>query len=129
MGIGAAEGNARVELVTSSDAGVTVLAVTGSVKLGESATQFGATLKRLLAETDSGVVVDFARLENLDSTGIGELVAAVQRFARAGRRLALLRPPQRLEALLKLTRLEAIFPIFVDRQEALAYVGPHAGDS
>jgi anti-sigma B factor antagonist len=128
MSIGAAEGNGRVELNTSCDEGVTVLAVIGSVKLGESATQFGATLKRLLAETTGGVVVDFARLENLDSTGIGELVAAVQRFARAGRRLALLRPPQRLEALLKLTRLETIFPIFVDRQEALTYVGLQAGD-
>ncbi len=128
MSIGAAEGNGRVELNTSYDEGVTVLAVIGSVKLGESATRFGATLKRLLAETTGGVVVDFARLENLDSTGIGELVAAVQRFARAGRRLALLRPPQRLEALLKLTRLETIFPIFVDRQEALTYVGPQAGD-
>jgi anti-anti-sigma factor len=111
-----------VEVVTASDAGVTVLSVRGSVVMGDSATQFGATLERILTQTTGGVVVDFEHLENLDSTGIGELVAAVQRFTRIGRRLALLRPPQRVQALLKLTRLDTIVPTFADRREALSFV-------
>jgi hypothetical protein len=65
------------------------------------------------------VVIDYAKLV---PTGIGELVGYLQRFTRANRRVALFRPHHRLEALLKLTRLETIFPIFWEREDALRFV-------
>jgi anti-sigma B factor antagonist len=102
--------------------GVAIVEVEGTIKLGESAELFVKELQSVLDETKSGVVIDFARIDYVDSTGIGELVGYLQRFTRANRRVALFRPHHRLEALLKLTRLETIFPIFWEREDALKFV-------
>ncbi len=106
----------------SEEGGTTIVDVEGTIKLGESAQQFAAELQDVFDRTAGGVVIDFARIDYVDSTGIGELVGYLQRFSRANRKVALFRPHQRLEALLKLTRLETIFPIFWERDEALRFV-------
>jgi anti-sigma B factor antagonist len=102
--------------------GVTIVEVEGTIKLGESAEMFARELQSVFESTAGGVVIDFARIDYVDSTGIGELVGYLQRFTRANRRVALFRPHHRLEALLKLTRLETIFPIYWEREDALRYV-------
>ena len=56
----------------------------------------------------------------MDSTGLGELVGYLQRFTEQGRRLALLQPHQRILNLLKLTKLDEVFPIYEDRASAVA---------
>ncbi|HPW55839.1 MAG: STAS domain-containing protein [Thermoanaerobaculaceae bacterium] len=104
------------------EAGVTVLEVEGTVRLGESAQQFASELGNIFESTRGGVVIDFAHIDYLDSTGIGELVGYLQKFTRANRRVALFRPHHRMESLLKLTRLDTIFPVFWDRDEAVSFV-------
>lgn len=111
-----------MELKKYTEQNVTVLELAGNVKLGESAKQLAAELERTFQETSGGVLLDVARIDYVDSTGIGELVGYLQKFTQAGRRIALLRPHQRLEALLKLTQLDRIFPIFWEREKALAFV-------
>jgi anti-anti-sigma factor len=106
----------------TEEQGATVLEVEGTVRLGESAQQFAATLESIFANSTGGVVIDFARIDYLDSTGIGELVGYLQKFTRANRRVALFRPHHRLEALLNLTRLDGVFPIFWELPAALAFV-------
>ena len=106
----------------SEENGVTIVEVEGTIKLGESAEMFARELQSVFEGTAGGVVIDFARIDYVDSTGIGELVGYLQRFTRANRRVALFRPHHRLEALLKLTRLETIFPIYWEREDALRYV-------
>lgn len=103
--------------------GVTVLTVAGQVTLGESARELAAELQNVLDETTGGVVIDLANIDYVDSTGIGELVGYLQKFTQFGRRLVLLRPHQRIEALLKLTRLDSVFPIFRERLEAVTHAG------
>jgi len=111
-----------MELNRYTEGNITVLEVAGNVKLGESAKQLAAEMERIFQETAGGLLLDVARIDYVDSTGIGELVGYLQKFSQAGRRIALLRPHQRLEALLKLTQLDKIFPIFWERDQALAYV-------
>ncbi|HVN76133.1 MAG TPA: STAS domain-containing protein [Thermoanaerobaculaceae bacterium] len=106
----------------TDEGGVTVVEIEGTIKLGESAQLFARELQDVFERTTGGVVIDFARIDYVDSTGIGELVGYLQRFTRANRRVALFRPHHRLEALLKLTRLETIFPIYWEREDALRYV-------
>ncbi len=110
-----------MRLTRSEEDGITVVEIIGTVTLGESAREFAVALQQVFDETESGVVIDLAAIDYVDSTGIGELVGHLQRFTEAGRRLALLRPQQRIEALLKLTRLERIFPIFHDRDRAKSF--------
>ncbi len=99
--------------------GVTVVTIHGVVKLGDSAKELAALLEELLSAGTDAVLLDMEDIDYLDSTGLGELVGYLQRFADAGRRLALLNPHTRVVNLLKLTRLDEVFTIFSDRGDAL----------
>jgi anti-anti-sigma factor len=109
-----------MEIDRSDSDGVTVVEVRGVINFGESARQFSSYLQGLLDAGVPAVLVDMSGIDNVDSTGLGELVGYLQRFEKEGRRLALLRPHRRILSLLKLTRLDEIFPVYEDRVEAIA---------
>ena len=109
-----------MDINRSDEQGVTVVEVRGVINFGESARQFSAYLDELLKSGVPAVLVDMSGIDNVDSTGLGELVGYLQRFENEGRRLALLRPHRRILSLLRLTRLDEIFSIYEDRNEAIA---------
>jgi len=109
-----------MEIDSSESDGVTVIAVRGVINFGESARQFSSFLQGLLDSGAPAVLVDMSGIDNVDSTGLGELVGYLQRFEKEGRRLALLRPHRRILSLLRLTRLDEIFPVYEDREAAIA---------
>ena len=100
---------------------VTVLRIQGIVKFGESSVQFSTYLDKVLQETTGPVLLDFEKIDLLDSSGLGELVGYVQRFQLRHRKIAIVRPRERVETLLRLTRLDNVLPIFPDEAAALAY--------
>jgi len=99
---------------------VVIVQVGGVIKLGSSAKSFAAYLEGLLDEDVPAVLLDLETIDSVDSTGLGELVGYLQRFAERGKRLALLRPPRKIHNLLHLTRLSEVFPIFESRAQALS---------
>ena len=109
--------------------GLTILHVEGVIKLGESAEFLAATLKRILYEESSHVILDLARINYLDSTGLGELVGYLDRFKNAGRKLILVQPSERIEKLLAVMRLDTQFTIYPDLEEALAAEGEAQGSA
>jgi len=113
-----------MEIERLEENGVTVVAVRGVINFGESASQFSSYLSELLAAEIPAVLVDMSGINHVDSTGLGELVGYLQRFEKEGRRLALFRPHRRILSLLRLTRLDEIFSIFENRQEAIAALQP-----
>ena len=101
----------------------TLLAVEGVIKLGESAEFFARTLERVLAEDGRNVLVDMSKINYMDSTGIGELVGFLGRFAEAKRKLVLISPAERVRRLLEVAQLDDLFPTFDSLDAALA-AGP-----
>jgi anti-sigma B factor antagonist len=90
--------------------GITVVTVNGVIKLGESARQFSSYLQGILDEDGGPLLVDMNGIDYVDSTGIGELVGYLQRFADEGRSVRpACGPTQRVRNLLKLTRLDEVF--------------------
>ncbi|MDQ1680387.1 MAG: hypothetical protein QOI42_1246 [Frankiaceae bacterium] len=68
----------------------------------------------LHAAIDSGLgdlVVDLARLETLDASGLGVLVGAHRRAIRAGRSISLRNVPPHVMRLLWVTRLQRVLHI------------------
>ena len=100
----------------------TVLKLQGVVKLGESATQFSEFLEKVLNEDEGPVLLDFERIDTLDSTGLGELIGYLQRFEERQRKMAIVKPKDRIVALLRLTRLDTLIRIFPDEASALDYL-------
>ena len=103
--------------------GFTLLEVEGVIKLGESAKFFADTLERSLAEDTGHVLVDFSRINYIDSTGIGELVGYLGRFRNAKRELILVQPSERIRKLLEVAHLSELFPIYDSVEAAVAAEG------
>ncbi len=102
------------------EGGITLLNVEGVIKLGESAQFFAQTLDRTLADDKSHVIIDFSRINYIDSTGIGELVGYLGRFRSFQRELVLVNPSERIRKLLHVARLDTLFPTYDSVDAALA---------
>ena len=102
---------------------LTVLHIEGVIKLGESARFFADTLKRVLAEEGGHVLIDLAKINYIDSTGIGELVGYLGRFQEAKRKLILVEPSDQIRKLLAVARIEGLFAIYSSLDEALSAEG------
>jgi len=109
-----------MEIERVDEGSVTVVAVRGVIKLGESASTFQRFLGEVLDRGTNPVVVDLEGIDSVDSTGLGELVGYLQRFEEQGRRLAFVNPARRLRKLFELTQLDKIVPIYPDRDQAIA---------
>ena len=97
-----------------------VLSVEGLIKLGESAEFFSSTLAHVLEEETGNVMIDFSKIDYIDSTGIGELVGYLKKFTSQNRNLILINPSERIDRLLKLARLDLLFRIYDTQEAALA---------
>ncbi len=98
----------------------TLLVVEGVIKLGESAAFFSKTLERVLEEDGRHVLVDMAKINQMDSTGIGELVGYLGKFTEARRKLILIAPSERVRRLLRVVQLDTLFPTYDGLEAALA---------
>jgi len=98
----------------------TLLVVEGVIKLGESAGFFAKALERVLEEDGRNVLVDMAKINQMDSTGIGELVGYLGRFSEARRKLILVAPSERVRRLLRVVQLDTLFPTYDTLEAALA---------
>jgi anti-sigma B factor antagonist len=66
------------------------------------------------------VIVDCARVTFIDSSGLGALVSLSKRLREVGGDLRLCALTADLWSLFELTRLDAIFPQFASRDDAMA---------
>jgi len=99
--------------------GYIVLHVEGVIKLGESAEFFAQTLERALEQEEGHVLVDFSKINYIDSTGIGELVGYLGQFGDRRRKLILINPTDRIRKLLEVARLAELFPIYDTVEQAV----------
>jgi anti-anti-sigma factor len=66
------------------------------------------------------VIIDFTKIDYIDSTGIGELVGYLGKFSNQNRKLILVNPSERIQKLLKLAKLDAVFKIYETEEAAIA---------
>jgi len=104
---------------------VTVLELDGHLSL-EANAQFRT---RVTAAIDAGarkLVVNMARVEYMDSCGLGELIACYTTLKKVSGRLTLLHLNQRLQHLLAITKLYTVFETFDSESAAVSSFTPRA---
>jgi anti-sigma B factor antagonist len=122
LGVGRGGGVDGLGLVTDTLAGVPLLEVTGEVDL-HTAPRLQAALEPLLAAAGPhrpDLVVDLSAVTFLDSTGLGELVAAHKVLVSRGARLHLISGNDRVGRLLAITGLDGVLDVHPDREVVLA---------
>jgi len=103
-----------------------VLSVTGEVDL-YTAPQLQAALENAVDAAGPGradVVVDLGGVGFLDSTGLGEIVAAHKALAAKDARLHLVVAHDRVRRLLRLTGLDGVLDVHPDLPAALGSLPP-----
>jgi anti-sigma B factor antagonist len=105
---------------------VIVIDVDGSLTLGDAADALRDKVRSLLQQGEKRLIVNLARVSYMDSSGLGELVAAFATASRQGGALKLVNLTKRLHDLLVITKLSNVFECFDDEATAVGSFGAAA---
>jgi anti-sigma B factor antagonist len=109
-----------MELVLEEDGSVTIVTLSGDLVIGDAEAAFKKTVSRLLEESKVQIVVDCSGLRYVDSSGLGSLVRALTTSQHEGGGTKLFGVPPTLRKLLGLTKLDSVFEMFEQRDEAIS---------
>jgi anti-sigma B factor antagonist len=108
-----------VKLTTHQTGEVIVVVVSGKLTMGEGASTLRTKIRELVASGSRRIVLNMADVSYMDSSGMGELIAAHTTVTTAGGEIKLLHLAKRVHDLLKLTKLYTVFEAFEDEASAV----------
>ena len=96
---------------------VMVVDLTG--ELSRRGPSLNNAMKELLELGRYNVVLNFSGIAYIDSSGLGEIIALWTSIANRGGQLILLRPTPQVHAQLQMTKLDTVFTITQNEEEAV----------
>jgi anti-sigma B factor antagonist len=111
---------AELELNERQAGDVTILDMSGSVRMGEGAVSLRNSIRGLSDEGKKKILLNLAGVKNIDSSGIGELIANYTTISRDGGQLKLLNLTDKIRDLLVITKLLTVFDSYENEAEALS---------
>lgn len=98
---------------------VTILDLTGAVRMGEGAISLRNSIRGLADQGKKKILLNLSGVKNIDSSGIGELIANYTTISRDGGQLKLLNLTDKIRDLLVITKLLTVFDAYESEAEAL----------
>ena len=99
---------------------VTIVDLSGQIKLGEGTSVLRDTVKDLLGKGHKKILVNLGDVNYIDSTGIGELVSAYASVRNQGGELKLLHVTKKVRDVLQIMKLYTVFHVLDDETAAIA---------
>src|SRR6267378_980764 len=99
---------------------VTILDLSGSVRMGDGALSLRNSIRGLNDQGKKKILLNLAGVKNIDSSGIGELIANYTTIRREGGQLKLLNLTEKIQNLLVITKLLTVFDSYDNEAEALS---------
>lgn len=99
---------------------VLVLSLTGRLTLGEGTKLLRRLIGDSLALGKKNIVLKLGEVVYIDSSGLGELVAAHRAVSRQGGKLKLVKLTSRAQELFHMSKLYTVFEIYNDEDSAVA---------
>jgi len=110
---------AELEVNERQAGDVTILDMTGAVRIGEGSIALRDAIRGLADSGKKKILLNLAGVNYVDSSGIGELIANYTTVSRQGGQLKLLNLTDRIQNLLVITKLLTVFDTYEDEGEAL----------
>lgn len=107
---------------------VTILDLEGKIRLGEGNKHLHEEVRALVAGGCKKAIVNLEKVSNIDSSGLGELIAGFTTLEKNGGEMKLLNLTKRVEELMMLTKLLTVFDVFENEQDALNSFKKDAAD-
>lgn len=99
---------------------IAILAPEGKLMGGPECDELKSAIEKILESGQKKVVLDFAKVEWANSSGIGCVISCYLTLKRMGGDLKLARPTDRVKYYLHISKLDTIFAIYESVDEAVA---------
>jgi anti-sigma B factor antagonist len=100
--------------------GITVFDVTGEMYGGAENMELVNMVTELAKEKKLDLLINLSKVKWISSTGLGILVSARSRYSKEGGMIKLCQPNDRVLGILQVTRLNMIFDVYQNVEEAIA---------
>jgi anti-sigma B factor antagonist len=108
-----------LEIKERKGRGITILDLEGNLILGGSSNMLSSTIKGLVEKGRKKLLLNFAGVNYMDSSGIGELISIHVTIDRASGQLKLVNLSSKVEEVMAICSLLSIFEIYDDESTAL----------
>ncbi|TFH02951.1 MAG: anti-sigma factor antagonist [Calditrichales bacterium] len=98
---------------------VIIIALSGKIMGGPEAAEINDKINQLIDERSLKVVIDLLNVEWMNSSGLGILISAVTLLKKNGGGLRLINVSDRIQNLLKITKLSGVFETCTSLEEAV----------
>jgi len=95
------------------------LDMSGAVRMGEGSIELRNAIRGLVDGGKNKILLNLRNVKNIDSSGIGELIANYTTVSRDGGQLKLLNLTEKIQNLLVITKLLTVFDAYDNEAEAL----------
>jgi len=110
---------AELDLKERQAGDVTILDLSGEVRIGDSSVALRNSVRGLADQGKKKLLLNLGGVKYIDSSGIGELIASYATVGRQGGQLKLLNLTERVQNLLVITKLLTVFDSYDNEAEAL----------
>lgn len=100
--------------------GVTILDLSGRITLGEGSGTLRDAVRDLISKGSKKMLLNLGGVDYIDSSGLGELVAAYTAVKNSGGDLKLVNLTKKVSDLLVITKLATVFDVKDDEASAVA---------
>jgi anti-sigma B factor antagonist len=106
-------------LTIRQEGDVTVVDAAGRITLGDSATALKDSLRRLITEGATKLLLNLAGVSFMDTAGMGEMVGCYVSASRTGAKIKICEVTRRISDMLQMTRLSNVLDIYDSEDDAL----------
>jgi anti-sigma B factor antagonist len=117
---------AKMQTTARSIGDVAVLDISGRITVGEGNVMLRDIVRELADKGTKKIVLNLAKVQYVDSSGIGELVRTHTTVRNQGGQLRLVNLTKQVNDLLQITRLSAVFDMEGDEASAIRSLGDGA---
>ena len=99
--------------------GVVIILLEGEMLGGPDATSLSEKFREFINAGKNKIIVDMQKIDWMNSSGLGILIGGLTTVRNSGGDLKLLHLNDKLQELLKITKLSRVFETFNDEDEAI----------
>jgi anti-sigma B factor antagonist len=99
---------------------VTIVDLSGRISLGEGSALLRKTIRGLLEDGQTKILLNLGDVNYIDSSGIGELVSGFTAVRSRDGELKLLNLTKKVHDLLQITKLFTVFDVYTDEGSAVS---------
>ena len=99
---------------------IVVILLNGKIMGGPEATEINEKFNQLIDDNKLKMVIDLDNVEWMNSSGLGLLIGAVSLFRKNNGQLRIINVSERIQNLLKITKLAGIFKSSNSLEEAIS---------